>query len=237
MRSAFALAVLIGCAVVATSAQSPSSKFPRGNSLQSWQNPGHKGIVAKCKTPPQPFSIPSPQSPDANAAPPEPPPSPASSEIPGVIAAGQTWKVVWSWEGNNADGIIAGDDGTMLFANNDASNVMKLDPATGLATVIHDNTNTGGALSRSRSGALFVASRGLNARILQLEPQRKVLASNFRGEPLECVGGIVNDLVADSRGGVYVAITGGPVLCQSAGRSGAVRKRGFGGQRHHPEPR
>lgn len=37
----------------------------------------------------------------------------------------QTWKVVWSWEGNNADGIIAGDAGTMLFANNDASNVTK----------------------------------------------------------------------------------------------------------------
>jgi len=90
--------------------------------------------------------------------------------------------------GNNADGIIAGNDGAMLFANNDASNVMRLDPATGLAKVIHSDTNTGGALSRSKKGALFLASRGLNGGILQLEPQRKVLASSFRGEPLECVG-------------------------------------------------
>ena len=100
----------------------------------------------------------------------------------------------------------------MLFANNDASNVMKLDPATGLATVIHEDTNTGGALSRSKNGALFLAARGLNAGILQLEPQRKVLASTFRGEPFECVGGVLNDLAADGRGGVYLAITGGGVF-------------------------
>jgi gluconolactonase len=129
-----------------------------------------------------------------------------------VIAAGQAWKVVWSWEGNNADGIIAGDKGTMLFANNDASNVMQLDPATGLAKIIHEETNTGGAVSRSKNSALFLASRGLNAGILQLEPQRKVFASAFRGEPLDCVGGVLNDLVADSRGGVYLSVTGGGVF-------------------------
>ena len=142
---------------------------------------------------------------------PAPPPErrPAvSTEIPGVIAAGQTWKVVWSWEGNNADGLIAGDGGAVLFANNDASNVMRLDPATGLATIIHDDANTGGALSRSKNGALFLVSRGLGSGIVQLEPERKVLASSFRGEPLECVGGVLNDLAADNRGGVYVTISG-----------------------------
>jgi sugar lactone lactonase YvrE len=60
--------------------------------------------------------------------------------------------------------------GTVLFANNDASNVMKLDPATGFATIVHADTNPGGALSRSKNGALFVASRGLNGGIVQLEP-------------------------------------------------------------------
>jgi gluconolactonase len=129
-----------------------------------------------------------------------------------VIAAGQEWKVVWQWEGNNADGLIAGDAGSVLFANNDASNVMRLDPATGRASIVHDKTNTGGALSRSRNGALFLASRGLNAGILQLEPQRKVFASTFRGEPFECVGGVLNDLVADGRGGVYLAITAAGVF-------------------------
>jgi hypothetical protein len=175
----------VGCAVAAAHAQSPSSTFARGNSQQSWQNPGLKSVLAKCKTPPQPFAIPVAQSASANAAPPEPAAPPATTEIPGVIAAGQTWKVVWSWEGNNLDGPIAGDNGTMLFANNDASNVMRLDTATGLATIIHKDTNTGGALSRSKNGALFLAARGLNGGILQLEPQRKVFASSFRGEPIE----------------------------------------------------
>jgi gluconolactonase len=125
-----------------------------------------------------------------------------------VIAAGQNWKVVWSWEGNNADGPIAGDNGTVLFANNDASNVMKLDPATGLATIVHKDTNTSGAVSRSKNGALFVAERGLGSAIEQLEPRRKVLANSFKGEPLECVGGVVNDLTADAKGGVYFSVTG-----------------------------
>ena len=147
------------------------------------------------------------QSANANAAPPDPV-LPATSAIPGVLAAGQSWKVVWSWEGNNVDGPIAGDNGTVLFANNDASNVMQMDPATGLAKIVYRDTNTGGAVSRSKNGALFVAERGLGGGIEQLEPQRKMLANTFHGEPLECVGGVINDLMADARGGVYFSVTG-----------------------------
>ena len=196
------------------SAQSPSSKFERGKSLQSWQNPGLKDVLAKCKKPPQPFSIPGAgaQTASTNAAPPEPAAPPASKAIPGVIADGQTWKAVWSWEGNNADGLIAGDNGTVMFANNDASNVMKVDPSTGLATITHRDTNTGGALSRSKNGALFLAARGLPMGITQLEPQRKPFANSFNGEPLDCVGGVMNDLMADARGGVYFAVTGAGVF-------------------------
>ena len=209
MKSAIVLTVLLGCVAAVAVAQSPSSALDRGSSLQAWQNPGYPGVLAKCKNPLQPQSdraaqVAKAKADPANAGPPpEAPPPPASTAIPGVIAAGQTWKVVWSWEGNNADGIIAGDDGTMLFANNDASNVMKFDPSTGLATIIYRDTNTGGALSRSKNGALFLAARGLGMRIEQLEPQRKMLANSFHGEPLECAGGGVNDLVADARGGVY----------------------------------
>ena len=35
-----------------------------------------------------------------------------------------------------------------------------------------------------------------------------MLANSFHGEPLECVGGVVNDLMADARGGVYFSVTG-----------------------------
>ena len=188
-------------------AQGPSSSFARGAGQQSWQNPGIKEVLAKCKTPPKPFGIPISQSPSAQAAPPEPV-LPATSAIPGVLAGGQSWKVVWSWEGNNVDGPIAADNGMVLFANNDAGNVMQMDPATGLAKVAYPNLNTAGAVSRSKNGSLFVAERGLGSAIEQLEPRRKMLANSFQGEPLECVGGVVNDLIADARGGVYFSVTG-----------------------------
>ena len=90
-----------------------------------------------------------------------------------MLAAGQSWKVVWSWEGNNVDGPIAGENGSVLFANNDASNVMQMDPATGLAKILYANTNTGGAVSRSKNGALFVAERGsrLGRRAIGAHPE------------------------------------------------------------------
>jgi sugar lactone lactonase YvrE len=213
MKTKVALAVLIGCAAATAAAQSPSSAFPRGNSKQSWQEPGLAAVLAKCAKPPQPFRIGGAADPSANSsAPPEPAAPPPSTAIPGVIAAGQTWKVVWHWEGNNFDGPIAGSDGTMLVANNDASNVMQVDPATGLAKILYDNVNTGGAVSRSKNGALFLVSRGLGSAIVQLEPERKVLANTYNGEPLECIGGVPNDLAADARGGVYLAISNGGVF-------------------------
>ena len=223
MKSRVALAVFLGCAVAAGSAQSPSSAFPRGNSQQAWQNPGQKAVLAKCKVAPQPFATPVPASPAPRPA--DPPPAP-STAIPGVIAAGQTWKTVWSWEGNNADGPIAGDKGTLLFANNDANNVMQMDPATGLAKIIHQDVNTGGAVSRSKNGALFLVSRGLNPAVVQLEPQRRVLANSFRGEPLDCVGGVLNDLSADARGGVYFSVTAAGVFYASP--QGVVSQYGDG---------
>lgn len=211
MKSTLAAAVLLVIAATA-SAQQPSSAFDRGRSLQAFQDPGLAAITARCKTPPPARAAPGGGVTAANSAAPPAPALPTPNAIPGVLAAGQSWKVVWAWEGNNADGPIAGSDGSILFANNDASNVMKLDPATGLATILFDRTNTGGGLSRSKNGALFLAVRGLGGGIEQLEPKRRMFANSFQGEPLECVGGSVNDLVADARGGVYLAITGAGVF-------------------------
>jgi gluconolactonase len=212
MKTTIALAVLAGCVAATASAQKPSSAFDRGHSQQSWQNPGLAAAVAKCKTPPKPFSIGGNRAGQASQANDGPPPEPAmpgpTTEIPGVIAAGQTWKVAWSWEGNNVDGPIAGDNGTMIFANNDASNVMQVDPATGLAKILFSDTNTGGAVSRSKNGTLYLVSRGFPAAVLELEPQRKIFANTVKGEPLDCAGGVLNDLSADSRGGVYISVSG-----------------------------
>jgi gluconolactonase len=222
MKWTITLAAMLGtCAT--TSAQQPSAAFDRGHSLQAAQDSGYAAALTKCKSPPKQRQLPG-RSAAISAESPPAPALPLPDAIPAVLAAGQSWKVVWSWEGNNADGPIAGPDGSILFANNDASNVMQLDTATGLATVLFSNTNTGGALSRSKNGALFLAVRGLGGGIEQLEPQRRPFANRFQGEPLECVGGAVNDLVADARGGVYLAISGAGVFYANA--RGAVTRYG-----------
>ena len=216
-----ALGIALCLSATAASSQSPSSTFDRGHGQQTWQHAGYAQLVSGCKAPPKPFGIPI----SKETEPPTlvfPPPSTA---IPGVIAAGRTWTSVWAWEGNNADGPIAGARGAMLFANNDAGNVMQLDPATGRAKILY-KSNTAGAVSRSKDGALFVAERGLPEAIVQLEPTRRLLANSFDGQPLECVGGVINDISADSRGGVYIAITGGGLLYASP--AGEVSKYGEG---------
>jgi len=127
--------------------------------------------------------------------------------IPGVIAAGQQWKDIWQVDGNNADGIIATKDNGLLIAQNDKSDVVKLE-SNGKTSVVYSDTNTGGSLAMNSKGALFVANRGLNASVEQLVPKRKVLANKMNGDSLDCIGGVLNDISADSKGGVYFTMGG-----------------------------
>jgi gluconolactonase len=128
--------------------------------------------------------------------------------IPGVIAAGQRWKILWEDTGNNADGIVAMDDGSLLLAQNDKSDVIKIDK-DGQASVAYTDTYTGGALAANAKGQLFIAERALPRSIWLLKPQRRLFADMKDGEPLECLGpGVLNDLTADSKGGVYMTMGG-----------------------------
>ena len=67
----------------------------------------------------------------------------------------------------------------------------------------YSDTNTGGALAMNKQGALFVVQRGLPQEIWQLAPTRRRLVNSYQGEPLDCAGGLLNDVTADSKGGVY----------------------------------
>jgi gluconolactonase len=127
-------------------------------------------------------------------------------EIPGVIAAGRRWTFLWQEAGNNGDGIVGTEDGVLL-AQNDNSQVVKVD-LQGRASVVYSDTRTGGALSMNTKGALFIAQRGLRAAVAQLAPERRVLANSYQGDPLDCIGGVLNDLTADSKGGVYFTMGG-----------------------------
>jgi gluconolactonase len=221
MRCVGAAALTVMLTAAAAPAPQPPSAFKTSTSPQAPQDPGYAAQIAKCKTPlPQRAAGPPPAAP--NAAPPAPPPFPAvipppSPAIPGVLAGGQSWKSVWQWDGNNVDGPIPTPAGTILEANNDAGTVMEIFPDTGRARIVYDKLNAPGAVGRSKNGALFVAERGLRARITQLEPTRKVLADSYQGGPLECVGGILNDITVDAHGGVYASAGGTVAYASPAG--------------------
>ncbi len=124
------------------------------------------------------------------------------TEIPAVIAAGQQWKFLWQEAGNNGDGIVGTDDGGLLIAQNDNSEVVKLDQ-DGNPSVVYFDTRTGGSLSINPNGDVFIVQRALRSAIFQLAPVRRVLADRYQGDVLDCIGGNPNDLTADSKGGAY----------------------------------
>ena len=199
MKKHALLATALGyLAATAAFGQAQPAAPRQGPGVQSWQDAREPAVLAKCKTPPPP---PPARPPAAGPAPEKSLPS-VSEAIPGVIAAGQQWKVVWTEEGNNADGIIASEDGGLLIAQNDKSDVVKLDPA-GKASVVYRDTNTGGSVARNSKGTLFIVERALNPAVWELAPQHKLLANTYKGDPLDCLGGVINDLTADSKGGVY----------------------------------
>jgi gluconolactonase len=204
-----ALAVL--SATVALS-QAPPTAPRTGPGVQAPQDAKEPEVLAGCKTPPpargggaargQGRGAGAP----ANAAP-AGPKDYTVTEIPGVVAAGQKWKEFWQVSGNNADGIIASKDGGLLTAQNDRSTVVKLDKK-GKASDLYKDTNTGGALSMNTKGTLFINERGLHESIVELAPKRQTFADKYNGDPLDCIGGVLNDLSADSKGGAYFTMGG-----------------------------
>jgi gluconolactonase len=178
---------------------SPNAPPP---SLQGPNDPGYAATIAACKNPP-------PKS-TGFRPPTGPAPGPRDyqvMEIPGVIAAGQRWKFLWQEAGNNGDGIVGTFDGGLLIAQNDKSDVVKLDQ-DGRPSVVFTDTHTGGSLSINSAGAVFIVARGLHPAIWELSPHRKVLADSYRGETWDCLGGVLNDLSADRKGGAYFTMGG-----------------------------
>jgi gluconolactonase len=190
-------ACFLGVAVAWGQGQAP----PAGAkpSLDAPQDPREPAVLAHCKNPPLPapdYGQPRLGLRDYKVV-----------EIPGVIAAGQKWKSVWQQMGDNGDGIVGSPDGGLLIAQNDSSDVLKLD-SQGKASIAYTDTNTGGSLSMNSRGALFIVDRGFHPSISELAPNRKTLADNYQGDPLDCSGVVLNDLIADSKGGAYFTMGG-----------------------------
>jgi gluconolactonase len=214
-----ALLMAAACAIApaVALAQNPPPRVPATpytpKSVQAPVDPNYAELTKTCKTPPPARGGGPGRGGPGGAGRAGGAPAPAAgvreykvTDIPGVIAAGQQWTFLWQEVGNNGDGILWGKGG-LLLAQNDNSQVLKLTD-NGKTSVAFRDTHTGGALSMSPKGALFMVQRGLHQNVTQLEPQRKILADKYNGEPLDCVGGVINDLTADSKGGVYYTMGG-----------------------------
>jgi sugar lactone lactonase YvrE len=134
------------------------------------------------------------------------------ASIPGVVAPDAMWTTVWQGT-DNADGLIADTDGSLLFAQEQPSRVMRLG-TDGRLSVVVTGTNGTGALGRDPRGRLIGAQRSCTdpggapesctrpTAVAVLLPDQAVLADQADGRPF----GRLNDLVVDQLGGVYVTV-------------------------------
>ena len=135
------------------------------------------------------------------------------ASIPGVIDADATWHLAWQGT-NNADGIVGLPDGSVLFAQEQPRLVGRLDERDGYSVYV-EGTRGVGSLSIDAQGRLLGVERSCTdpgrrastpctepTAISVLTPTRRVLTDTFDGASL----GRLNDLVTDSRGGVYFTV-------------------------------
>ncbi len=138
------------------------------------------------------------------------------TEIPGVVAAGATWELVWA-DFNTADGIVGTPDGGILFAQEQTDSIRKLD-ANNKEYVFVADAHGPGAVSMDSEGRVYAVQRTCTdpgrwhaascpelTRIAMVAPEQKILANSFPdGKPL----GRLNDLIADGKGGAYFTVGG-----------------------------
>ena len=140
----------------------------------------------------------------------------AVTAIPGIVAAGAKWEIVWA-DFETADGINGTPDGGVIFAQEQTDTIRKL-AADGKEYTVVSPTRGVGSVSLDAQGRLYAVERtcteplntflpGCNdmTAVVQLLPERRVLAMTFaNGAPL----GRLNDLIADGKGGAYFTVGG-----------------------------
>ncbi len=136
--------------------------------------------------------------------------------IPGVVAAGAKWELVWA-DFYTADGIVGTADGGVIFAQEQTDTVKKLD-GNGKEYTIVRGTHGAGSVSVDGQGRIWSVERtcteplnkdlaGCNEppKITIQYPERRVVAMGFAdGSPF----GRLNDLVTDAKGGAYFTVGG-----------------------------
>lgn len=150
--------------------------------------------------------------------------------IPGVIAAGAQWKLVWQGP-DNADGLVGTKEGGILFAQEQPSTVGLLDPKDKFSIFATDTHGTG-ALGIDFKGRVIGVERTCSdpgghpdqchepAQVIVIEGGKahQTLASEYNGKTFWRMG----ELVCDSKGGVYFSDDNGTYFVNAAGKVSLV---------------
>jgi gluconolactonase len=150
--------------------------------------------------------------------------------IPGVIAAGAQWKLVWQGA-DNADGLVGTKDGGILFAQEQPSTVARLDPNEKFSIFATDTHGTG-AVAIDYKGRVIGVERTCSdpgghpdqchepAEVIVIEQGAKhtTLASEYNGKTFWRIG----EVVCDSKGGVYINDDNGTYFINAAGKVSLV---------------
>ncbi len=150
--------------------------------------------------------------------------------IPGVIAAGAQWKLVWQGP-DNADGLVGMKDGSVLFAQEQPSTVRRIDE-NGKVTVWASDTHGTGALGIDYKRRVIGVERTCSdpgghpdqcheaAEVIIIAPPNKhtTLAKDYNGKTFWRMG----ELVCDSKGGVYFADDNGTFFVDAKGKVSLV---------------
>jgi gluconolactonase len=129
------------------------------------------------------------------------PPQPAPQEmtapdIPGVIKGGT--KVTLIRDGfSGTEAVISMPDGSMLFTEQDADKIIKIDNKGGISTYL-EHTNRTVGLAYDHKGRL-IGAQSREPRIAVMAPTTTTLAEAFEGQSLVRP----NDLVIDRKNGIY----------------------------------
>ena len=147
---------------------------------------------------------------------PAPPRDVAVKAIPGVIAAGAKWELVWQGR-ENADGIIAYKGG-ILFAQEQTNHVMRLDEK-GKAAIFASANGPGAVAIGPPQDRIVVVERtctdpGGEPDLCREIPDIGVVAPSFHQVIANGIDGKafgrLNDIIADRKGGVYFTDGPGP---------------------------
>jgi gluconolactonase len=148
--------------------------------------------------------------------------------IPGVVADGAQWKLVWQGP-DNADGLVGTKDGGILFAQEQPSTVRKLDKKDKVSLFAKDTHGTG-ALGIDYKGRVLGVERTCSdpgghpdqcheaAELIVISPKREVLAKDYNGKTFWRMG----ELVCDSNGGVYFNDDNGTYFVNKDGKVSLV---------------